>query len=81
MGSYCIPIICYIIFYITDTINKCLELSIPLIIFSTYNSAERIESSRLFTNTNISIILNDEAHYLVQYLVHVRAQFLINYLC
>ena len=51
---------------LTDTINKCLELSIPLIIFSTYNSAERIESSRLFTNTNISIILNDEAHYLVQ---------------
>jgi predicted helicase len=51
---------------LTDTINKCLELNIPLIIFSTYNSAERIEDARLHTNTNISIILNDEAHYLVQ---------------
>ena len=51
---------------LTDTIDKCIELNVPLIIFSTYNSAERIESARLHTNTNISIILNDEAHYLVQ---------------
>jgi superfamily II DNA or RNA helicase len=51
---------------LTDTINKCLELNIPLIVFSTYNSAERIEESRLHTDTKISIVLNDEAHYLVQ---------------
>jgi predicted helicase len=50
----------------TDTIEKCIATNVPLIVFSTYNSAERIEDARQHTNTNISIILNDEAHYLVQ---------------
>ena len=51
---------------LTDTIDKCITTNVPLIVFSTYNSAERIEEARLHTNTNVSIILNDEAHYLVQ---------------
>jgi superfamily II DNA or RNA helicase len=45
------------------------EQNLPLIFFSTYNSAERIEEAR--TNFNpISITLNDEAHYLVQEQFH-----------
>ena len=55
---------------VTETIDKCIRLNIPLILFSTYNSAERIEDARLYTNKNISIVLNDEAHYLVQERFH-----------
>jgi superfamily II DNA or RNA helicase len=55
---------------LTDTINKCIELNVPLIVFSTYNSAERIEEARQHTNTFINVVLNDEAHYLVQERFH-----------
>ena len=51
---------------LTDVINDTMQLNIPLIVFSTYHSAERIETSRSFVGVPINIILNDEAHYLVQ---------------
>jgi superfamily II DNA or RNA helicase len=51
---------------LTDVINDTMQLNIPLIVFSTYHSAERIEISRSFVGVPINIILNDEAHYLVQ---------------
>ena len=50
---------------------------LPLIFFSTYNSAERIqiaiESIEVFEERNlvpISIVMNDEAHYLIQEQFH-----------
>jgi superfamily II DNA or RNA helicase len=49
---------------VNDMINKSKEANQPLILFSTYNSAIRIEQGR--GNEKIKIILNDEAHYLVQ---------------
>ena len=49
---------------IKDMISKSKEANQPLIFFSTYNSAIRIEQGR--GNEEINIILNDEAHYLVQ---------------
>ena len=42
-----------------------------MIFFSTYNSAERIEEARVKSNfPEISIVLNDEAHYLIQEQFH-----------
>ena len=56
---------------IKDMIEKAKKDKLPLIFFSTYNSAERIEEARLnFTKQEISIVLNDEAHYLVQEQFH-----------
>jgi len=49
---------------VSETINKAKEANQPLIIFSTYNSAIRIEEGR--QSNPINIILNDEAHYLIQ---------------
>ena len=47
------------------------EQNLPLIFFSTYNSAERIEEARVKSNfPEISIVLNDEAHYLIQEQFH-----------
>lgn len=57
---------------ITDIRNMMLtaqEQNLPLIFFSTYNSAERIEEARGDFKP-ISITLNDEAHYLVQEQFH-----------
>jgi superfamily II DNA or RNA helicase len=51
---------------LTNVMEKTRELNIPLIIFSTYHSADRIEQSRRFINQPIDVVLNDEAHYLVQ---------------
>jgi superfamily II DNA or RNA helicase len=51
---------------LTKVMEETRELNIPLIIFSTYHSADRIEQSRRFINQPISVVLNDEAHYLVQ---------------
>lgn len=51
---------------LTDVMKKTRELNIPLIIFSTYHSADRIETARSFIGLPINIVLNDEAHYLVQ---------------
>jgi superfamily II DNA or RNA helicase len=51
---------------LTEAMSKAWEQELPLIIFSTYNSAHRIEESRRLLKHPISIVLNDEAHYLVQ---------------
>jgi len=51
---------------LTKVMEETRELGIPLIIFSTYHSADRIEQSRRFINQSISVVFNDEAHYLVQ---------------
>ena len=56
---------------IVEMMEKAWKQKLPLIFFSTYNSAERIEiARRRFTNSNIRIIMNDEAHYLVQEQFH-----------
>lgn len=56
---------------IKDMMYKAKVQELPLIIFSTYNSADKIEIARKeFTKQPISIILNDEAHYLVQEQFH-----------
>lgn len=49
---------------VSQMITKAKETNQPLIFFSTYNSAIRIEEGR--QSEPINIILNDEAHYLVQ---------------
>jgi superfamily II DNA or RNA helicase len=49
-----------------DIMEKSMEQELPLIIFSTYNSAEKVELARRQVRLPISIVLNDEAHYLVQ---------------
>jgi hypothetical protein len=46
---------------LTKVMEETRELSIPLIIFSTYHSADRIEQSRRFINQPISVVFNDEA--------------------
>jgi len=54
---------------IREMILKAKKQNLPLIFFSTYNSAERIEEARNDFES-ISITLNDEAHYLVQEQFH-----------
>ena len=54
---------------IREMIIKAKAQNLPLIFFSTYNSAERIEEARKGF-PSISITLNDEAHYLVQEQFH-----------
>ena len=49
-----------------EAMEKSREQNLPLIIFSTYNSANRIEEARRELKHPISIVMNDEAHYLVQ---------------
>jgi len=49
-----------------EVIEKARETNVPLIIFSTYNSADKIEKALKKTESKINIVLNDEAHYLVQ---------------
>lgn len=45
--------------------------NLPLVMFSTYNSANQIETARLVSEfDNIRITLNDEAHYLIQEQFH-----------
>lgn len=51
---------------LTNVMEDTRQLNIPLIIFSTYHSAERIETARSFIGQPIDVVLNDEAHYLVQ---------------
>ena len=55
---------------LSEAIKKCNDTNVPLIVFSTYNSAERVEEARQHLDINISIVLNDEAHYLVQERFH-----------
>lgn len=54
---------------IREMIGKAKKQNLPLIFFSTYHSAERIEDARVGFKP-ISIVLNDEAHYLVQEQFH-----------
>jgi len=57
---------------VASTIQKAKEANLPVIFFSTYNSADRIQAARRLTLTEqkISIVLNDEAHYLIQEQFH-----------
>jgi hypothetical protein len=56
---------------IRDMMNTAREQSLPLILFSTYNSAHKIEEARILLGKQpFSIVLNDEAHYLVQEQFH-----------
>jgi len=57
---------------IKEMITKSRRLKLPLIIFSTYNSAKNIEDAnkRFAENIPVSITMNDEAHYLVQEQFH-----------
>jgi hypothetical protein len=50
---------------IKDMIRKVESQKLPLIFFSTYNSADRIDMS-LRNERKIEIVVNDEAQYLVQ---------------
>ena len=54
---------------IKKMMEKAEKQNLPLIFFSTYNSAERIEEARGDFEP-FSIVLNDEAHYLVQEKFH-----------
>lgn len=53
---------------IRDFVGKAKEGNIPVIIFSTYNSAERINDA--IPSEKIKIVMNDEAQYLVQEQFH-----------
>lgn len=55
---------------IQEMMDNAQAQSLPLIFFSTYNSAEKIEYARAKYTTPISIVVNDEAHYLVQEQFH-----------
>jgi len=50
---------------IKEMIRKAENQKLPLIFFSTYNSAERIEMS-LIDERKLEVVLNDEAQYLTQ---------------
>lgn len=54
---------------IKQSIDDAMKLNVPLIFFSTYNSSERIEIARKKYEP-IRLIMNDEAHYLVQVQFH-----------
>jgi len=52
---------------VQDTMRRARDLNLPVVFFSTYNSADRIEEARIgLTEQKLSIVLNDEAHYLVR---------------
>ncbi len=55
---------------IREMMDKAKNQDLPLIFFSTYNSAEKIEIARSEYKQPISIVLNDEAHYLIQEQFH-----------
>lgn len=56
---------------IVEMIRKAKSDDLPLIFFSTYNSAKNIEYARkIVTKQPITMVLNDEAHYLVQEQFH-----------
>lgn len=53
---------------IRDAIDGAKTLNIPIVLFSTYNSAERINDA--VPEMSINIVVNDEAQYLVQEQFH-----------
>jgi len=55
---------------IKKMIKKAKQQDMPLVFFSTYNSAEKIEQARSNIKQPITLVVNDEAHYLVQEQFH-----------
>ena len=55
---------------IRNMMNKAKAQNLPLVFFSTYNSADKIEVARQGLTQPVSMVLNDEAHYLVQEQFH-----------
>jgi superfamily II DNA or RNA helicase len=55
---------------IRQMVDKARSQEIPLIFFSTYNSADKIQTALEIYRQPISIVLSDEAHYLVQEQFH-----------
>jgi len=55
---------------IREMMVKAKKQDLPLIFFSTYNSAGNIEIARQIFKQPINIVLSDEAHYLVQEQFH-----------
>lgn len=55
---------------INEMMEKAKFQELPLIFFSTYNSANKIEEARKAYRQPISIIVNDEAHYLIREQFH-----------
>jgi len=51
-------------------VDKSKQQELPLIFFSTYNSADKIQIALELYKQPISIVLSDEAHYLVQEQFH-----------
>ena len=66
---------------VKDMMRKAKKQNLPLIMFSTYHSAEKIEEARKRFKQPISVILNDEAHYLVQEQFHDILRVLISSRC
>jgi superfamily II DNA or RNA helicase len=55
---------------IRQMMEKAKNQNLPLIFFSTYNSADKIEIARQGLTQKVSMVLNDEAHYLIQEQFH-----------
>ena len=55
---------------IRSMMKKAKSQNLPLVFFSTYNSADKIEIARQGLTQPVSMVLNDEAHYLVQEQFH-----------
>jgi len=55
---------------IRSMMEKAKEQNLPLVFFSTYNSADKIEIARQGIKQPVTMVLNDEAHYLVQEQFH-----------
>ena len=55
---------------VLESITRAKSLNVPIIFFSTYNSAERIQEGLNVSGDVIDTSVNDEAHYLVQERFH-----------
>lgn len=55
---------------IKKMIIKAKKQDMPLVFFSTYNSADKIEEARNGFKQPITLVVNDEAHYLIQEQFH-----------
>lgn len=51
---------------LAEYIQTAKQANLPVIVFSTYHSLEKIEDARKAANCEIDVLLNDEAHYLTQ---------------
>ena len=70
---------------IKENIRTAYDMSLPIILFSTYNSAQNIQYAlngiKELKDYPISMVLNDEAHYLVQEQFHDILNVLNNNRC